>query len=74
MIPYKIKSLMFLEGVVSISLQFLVLRQLMPYAGSSIITTSIVISVFLAALAFGYKDGGDYKGDKIEKFKQLVQL
>lgn len=65
---------MFAEGVVSISLQFLVLRQIMPYAGSSIITTSIVISIFLLGLAMGYKTGGDYKGDGLKKFKRNMLM
>jgi predicted membrane-bound spermidine synthase len=65
----KINILMFLEGMVSISIQFLTLRQIMPYAGTSIVTTSIVISVFLIALAYGYQTGGQYKDDKIKKFK-----
>ena len=50
--------LLFVEGVVSISLQLLVIRQLVPFVGSSINVTSIVITVFLAALAAGYWTGG----------------
>ena len=50
--------LLFIEGVVSISLQLLVIRQLVPFVGSSINVTSIVVTVFLAALAVGYWMGG----------------
>ncbi len=52
------RSILFLEGVASIAIQFLILRQLTPFVGGSIIVTSIVISVFLAALALGYRKGG----------------
>lgn len=50
--------LLLVEGVISISLQLLVIRQLVPFVGSSINVTSIVITVFLAALAIGYWAGG----------------
>lgn len=49
---------LFLEGFASIAIQFLILRQLSPFVGSSVIVVSIVISIFLAALAGGYYSGG----------------
>lgn len=53
------KLYLLLEGLVSVSIQFLVLRQITPFIGSgSVMVTSIVISVFLAALACGYHTGG----------------
>lgn len=53
------KIFLLLEGLVSVSIQFLVLRQITPFVGSgSVIVTSIVISCFLAALAYGYHRGG----------------
>ena len=50
--------ILFLEGIASVSLQMLLLRQVMPFVGASIIHTSIVIGVFLSALALGYYIGG----------------
>lgn len=52
------KTLLFAEGLASVSLQFLFLRQTMPHAGSSVVVTSIVVSIFLLALALGYQRGG----------------
>jgi predicted membrane-bound spermidine synthase len=54
----KARTILFLEGIASIAIQFLILRQLTPFVGGSVIVTSIVISVFLAALAVGYRKGG----------------
>lgn len=47
-----------IEGYVSVSTQMIALRQAVPFVGSSITTTSIIITVFLGALAFGYHSGG----------------
>ena len=49
---------LFLEGFASVAIQFLILRQVTPFVGSSVIVVSIVISLFLAALAIGYRQGG----------------
>ena len=49
---------LFLEGFASVAIQFLILRQITPFVGSSVIIVSIVISLFLAALALGYHRGG----------------
>lgn len=49
---------LFLEGFASVAIQFLLLRQLTPFVGTSIIIVSLVISFFLASLAIGYRQGG----------------
>ena len=49
---------LFLEGFASVAIQFLILRQVTPFVGSSVIIVSIVISFFLASLAVGYHRGG----------------
>lgn len=51
-------SILFLEGLASSGLQMITIRQTVPFVGSSVLTTSIVISCFLAALALGYFRGG----------------
>ncbi|MBT5230110.1 MAG: fused MFS/spermidine synthase [Methylococcales bacterium] len=56
--PNQAKLFLFLEGLVAVSIQFLFLRLLIPYVGSSVVVTSIVITLFLAALAGGYEMGG----------------
>jgi predicted membrane-bound spermidine synthase len=59
MLSHKAASIfLFLEGFASVAIQFLILRQLTPFVGSSVIIVSIVISIFLAALAVGYHRGG----------------
>ena len=50
--------ILFLEGFVSLSLQILMMRQLVPFVGNSVVYVSIIVSVFLAALSMGYKKGG----------------
>jgi predicted membrane-bound spermidine synthase len=49
---------LFLEGFASIAIQFLILRQVTPFVGSSVIIVSLVVSLFLGALAAGYRRGG----------------
>ena len=50
--------MLILEGIASSGLQIIAIRQSMPFVGSSILSTSIIISFFLAALAAGYMYGG----------------
>ncbi|EIF42767.1 spermidine synthase-like protein [gamma proteobacterium BDW918] len=54
-------SILLLEGLASSGLQMIAIRQTTPFVGSSILSTSIVISTFLAALAVGYFVGGRVK-------------
>ena len=59
MLSHKEASIfLFLEGFASVAIQFLILRQVTPFVGSSVIIVSIVISLFLASLAVGYYRGG----------------
>ena len=50
-----------LEGFVTVSLEILVIRQLMAFVGNSVIVTSLIIGVFLLCLAYGYRAGGRQK-------------
>ncbi|UZE97251.1 fused MFS/spermidine synthase [Alkalimarinus alittae] len=58
MLKYKAALILLLEGLASSGLQMITIRQTAPYVGSSVLTTSIVISCFLGALALGYYWGG----------------
>lgn len=49
-----------IEGFVSVACEILVIRQLLPQVGSSVIITSLIIGVFLLFLAVGYWRGGLY--------------
>ena len=50
-----------LEGFVTISVEVLVIRQLIPFVGNNVIVTSLIIGVFLLFLAIGYWRGGQYR-------------
>jgi len=56
----------FIEGIISISLEITTMRVLMPYYGSSIIVTSIVIGIFLLFLSLGYYYGGKTKENPLK--------
>jgi len=60
--------ILFLEGFITISVEIIIMRQLLPFFGGSVVITSIIIGVFLLFLALGYWRGGSYKQDF---FKQL---
>lgn len=47
-----------LEGFVSISVEILTIRQLLPVVGGSVVVTSLIIGIFLLFLAWGYQYGG----------------
>lgn len=51
-------SILFLEGLASSGVQMVTIRQTVPFVGSSVLCTSIIISCFLGALAMGYWCGG----------------
>jgi spermidine synthase len=51
-------AIILLEGLVSISVEILAIRQITPFVGSNIINTSCVIGSFLLFLALGYRKGG----------------
>ncbi len=53
--------IIFLEGFISISVEILTIRQMIPVVGNSIIVTSLIIGIFLLFLALGYYRGGFYR-------------
>lgn len=61
--------LIFVEGFISISVEILTIRQLIPVVGNSVIVTSLIIGVFLLFLAFGYNRGGVYR----DRYTQVLQ-
>ena len=56
--PRVATALLLVEGYCSLAVEMIALRVLVPVAGQSIGVTSVVVSVFLAALALGYRSGG----------------
>ncbi len=53
--------ILLIEGFVTISVEILSIRQLLPFFGNSVIITSIIIGIFLLFLALGYWRGGMIK-------------
>ena len=51
-------AVLFVEGYSSLSIEILGLRRMVPWVGSGVPVTSLLLSVYLAALAAGYATGG----------------
>jgi spermidine synthase len=62
-------AIILLEGFVTISVEILTIRQLMPSVGNSVLVTSLIIGVFLLFLAYGYRRGGDYTSGYRQKLQ-----
>lgn len=54
-------NIILLEGFVTISVEILSIRQLVPFVGNNVIVTSLIIGIFLLFLALGYLRGGAYR-------------
>lgn len=57
------------EGFVTISVEILSIRQLLPFVGNSVVVTSLIIGAFLLFLALGYRQGGFY----FERFNHILK-
>lgn len=66
---YLLFFLIILEGYLSITVEVLSIRTVVPYVGSNIINTSIIIGIFLLFLSLGY-----YKGGSITKNFETILL
>lgn len=58
------------EGFVSVAIEILAIRQLLPVAGGSVIVTSLIIGIFLLFLALGYRRGGNVTENLSAKLRQ----
>ena len=56
--PLSLGAILLAEGWASLGTEILALRRMVPWAGSSVEVTSLLIGVYLAALAGGYRRGG----------------
>lgn len=62
---YFLAFVILIEGYVSISIEILTIRQLLPVVGGSVVVTSLIIGIFLLFLALGYQAGGrNYKNPR----------
>ena len=64
----KVSLLLIVCGIASISVQFFIQRIAIPYFGSSIYSNSLIVGVFLMALALGY-----YLGSRLKPRFELLQ-
>ncbi len=63
--PHWVWLILFVEGLVSVSLQVIFIRQLTPFVGNDVNVVGIVIGVYLTALSIGYVKGGGHGGDVV---------
>ncbi len=56
--PAALAAILVAEGYASLSAEILALRRLAPHAGTAVTVTAVVLAVYLAALACGYRRGG----------------
>jgi len=63
-------AILLLEGFITISVEILVIRQLLPFFGGSVVITSIIIGMFLLFLAMGYWRGGSYHQDFFKRLSR----
>lgn len=63
----KTMFILLLEGLASSGLQMITIRQTVPFVGSSVLSTSVIISCFLGALALGYYWGGQQPQERYTK-------
>jgi spermidine synthase len=61
--------IIFIEGFITLSAQVITLRQLIPFVGNTIVVTGTVIAFFLLFLAIGYKKGGEYLDNYLQRLK-----
>ena len=51
-------AILLAEGYASLAAEILALRRMVPFAGSAVSVTAVLLAVYLAALAGGYRRGG----------------
>lgn len=65
--PWRLYSIVFIEGFCSLGAEVIALRRLTPHIGSSIVVTAPTIAFFLLALALGYAAGAKVSHHYLEK-------
>ena len=56
--PAALAAILVAEGYGSLATEILALRRMVPWAGSAVSVTAVLLAVYLAALAGGYRRGG----------------
>lgn len=68
-LTYILPLIILIEGFVSIGIEMLTIRQLLPLVGNSVVVTSLIIGIFLLFLALGYRQGGRYTENLSRKLR-----
>ena len=66
--------ILLLEGFITISVEIITMRQLVPFFGGSVVITSIIIGFFLLFLAMGYWRGGGCQGNFFSQLSRNFTL
>ena len=72
--PLSLGAILLAEGWASLGTEILALRRMVPWAGSSVDVTSVLIAVYLAALAGGYRRGGRLAGERDPRPRLALRL
>lgn len=67
---YLLPLIILVEGFVSIAIEILTIRQLLPVVGGSVVVTSLIIGIFLLFLALGYERGGQINKNLTETLQR----
>ena len=72
--PFALGAILLAEGWASLGTEILALRRMVPWAGSSVAVTTVLLTVYLAALAGGYRRGGRLarRGDPRRRMGRLL--
>ena len=68
------KQILFVEGVISVSLQYLFIRRVMPYVDNGVEMLAIVLSTWILAFTFGCQAGGQFQGNIYQKIAKNIGL
>lgn len=55
---WAVGAILLAEGYASLAAEILALRRMVPFAGSAVSVTAVLLAAYLAALAGGYRSGG----------------
>lgn len=68
--PPLLYFVLLLEGFITISIEILAIRSLLPFVGNSVVITSLIIGIFLLFLSLGYWRGGKISTDFEKRLSQ----
>lgn len=71
---FRLFLIVLIEGFISIAIEMVAIRQVVPFSGSNVLNTSIIIGVFLLSLAAGYFCGGKVKENHFIKLSKNIVL